>query len=232
MTDSWNRDYWNHNVAHHARIVRAMPPNCRSALDVGCGDGLLARKLAARARWVVALDSSPRMAEQARRRTAGLDVEVVEADFLAAVRDGVLPRRSFSFVTSVAALHHMDPEAALEAMASLLQPGGRLAVAGLATSRSAVDWLIAAAQVPLVRAIRLAHGGKSGPDGMPTSFDAIPSWSQARQTALRVLPEARWRRTLQLRYLIEWTAPIGAVGPRWEPSASRAHRAADHPPLA
>lgn len=200
-------DYWNHNVAHHARIVRAMPANCRSALDVGCGDGLLAQKLAARAGWVVALDASPEMAAQARRRTAGLDVEVIEADFLAAVRDGVLPRRSFGFVTSVATLHHLDPEPALHAMASLLEPGGRLAVAGLATSRSALDWLIAAAQLPLVHAIRLAHGGKSAPEGMPMSFDAIPSWAESKRTALHALPGARWRRTLQLRYMIEWTAP-------------------------
>ena len=200
-------DYWNHNVAHHARIVRAMPPNCRSALDVGCGDGLLAQKLATRANWVVALDASPDMAEQARRRTAGLDVEVVEADFLEAVRDGVLPRHSFGFVTSVAALHHLDPEAALQAMASLLEPGGRLAVAGLAMSRSALDWLIAAAQLPIVQTIRLAHGGKSGPDGMPMNFDDIPSWAQSKRTALNTLPGARWHRTLQLRYMIEWTAP-------------------------
>lgn len=211
MTDSRDLDYWNHNVAHHARIVRAMPPNCRSALDVGCGDGLLAQKLAARARWVVALDASPAMTEQARHRTAGLDVEVVEADFLTAVRDGVLPRHSFSFVTSVAALHHMDPEPALKAMASLLEPGGRLVVAGLAMSRSAVDWLIAAAQYPLVRTIRLAHRGKSAPEGMPMSFDAIPSWAVAKATALQALPEARWHRTLQLRYLIEWTAPTPKV---------------------
>lgn len=232
MTDSWNHDYWNHNVAHHARIVRAMPPNCRTALDVGCGDGLLARKLAARATWVVALDSSREMAEQARRRTAGLDVEVVEADFLAAVRDGVLPRRSFSFVTSVATLHHMDPEAALQAMASLLEPGGKLMIAGLAMSRSALDWLIAAAQSPLVRSIRLAHGGKSGPDGMPMSFDAIPSWSQAKRTALETLPAARWHRTLQLRYLIEWTAPAGAASSlRRGPSRLAGYSVTDQPPL-
>ena len=229
MTDSWNHAYWNHNVAHHARIVRAMPPNCRSALDVGCGDGLLARKLAARARWVVALDASPEMAAQARRRTEGLDVEVVEADFLAAVRDGVLPRHSFSFVASVAALHHMDAEAALHAMASLLEPGGRLVVAGLAMSRSALDWLIAAAQLPLVHAIRLAHGGKSGPDGMPMSFDAIPSWAQAKSTALEALPGARWHRTLQLRYLIEWTAP-GRAPTGFRP-AWMARAVEDHPPL-
>jgi SAM-dependent methyltransferase len=212
VTDSREPRYWNHNVAHHARIVRAMPPDCRSALDVGCGDGLLARKLAARASWVVALDADARMAEQARRRTEGLDVEVVEADFLTAVHDGVLPRRSFGFVTSVATLHHMDPEEALRAMASLLAPGGRLMVAGLAMSRSPVDWLIAAAQLPLVHTIRLAHGGKSAPEGMPVSFDAIPSWTEAKQTALRVLPEARWHRTLQLRYLIEWTAPRELTG--------------------
>jgi SAM-dependent methyltransferase len=200
-------DYWNHNVAHHDRILRAVPAGCRAALDVGCGDGLLAQKLAARSKWVVALDASAEMAALARERTSGLDVEVVQADFLAAVRDGVLPRHAFSFVCSVATLHHLDPEAALSAMASLLEPGGRLVVVGLATSRSAVDWAIAAAQVPAVRAIRLAHGGKSGPPGLPMSFDAIPSWAQARRTALRVLPEARWRRTLQLRYMIEWTAP-------------------------
>ena len=229
MTYSRNHDYWNHNVAHHARIVRAMPPNCRSALDVGCGDGLLAQKLAARATWVVALDASPEMAVQARRRTAGLDVEVVEADFLAAVRDGVLPRHSFSFVTSVATLHHMDPEPALQAMASLLEPGGRLAVAGLAMSRSALDWLIAAAQLPLVHGIRLVHGGKSGPDGMPVSFDDIPSWAQSKQTALEALPGARWHRTLQLRYLIEWTAPGRApmgLGHAWT-----ARPTGDHQPL-
>ena len=212
-------DYWNHNVAHHARIVRAMPPNCRSALDVGCGDGLLAQKLAARAKWAVALDASAEMAELARRRTAGLDVEVVEADFLAAVRDGVLARHSFSFVTSVAALHHMDPEAALQAMASLLEPGGRLAVAGLAMSRSAVDWLIAAAQLPIVRTIRLAHGRKSGPPGMPVSFDAIPSWAQSKRMALEALPDARWHRTLQLRYMIEWTAPGRAPLALWRGAA-------------
>lgn len=215
-------DYWNHNVAHHARIVRAMPPNCRSALDVGCGDGLLAQKLATRAKWVVALDASPEMAEQARRRTADLDIEVVETDFLAAVRDGVLAPHSFSFVTSVAALHHLDPEAALQAMASLVEPGGRLAVVGLAMSRSAVDWLIAAAQFPIVRTIRLAHGGKSAPDSMPMNFDTIPTWSQSKRTALEVLPEARWRRTLQLRYMIEWTAPGRRPLTLWQgPSATR-----------
>jgi SAM-dependent methyltransferase len=38
---------------------------------------------------------------------------------------------SFSMITSVAALHHMDPAAALARMDWLLQPGGTLVIVGL-----------------------------------------------------------------------------------------------------
>ena len=40
--------YWNHNVHYQPVILNAVPPGCRTALDVGCGDGLLASRLAAR----------------------------------------------------------------------------------------------------------------------------------------------------------------------------------------
>lgn len=41
---------------------------------------------------------------------------------------------SFDFIASVASLHHMDVAAALVRMRSLLRPGGRLVVIGLARS--------------------------------------------------------------------------------------------------
>ena len=34
--------YWNHNVHYQPVILRAVPPGCGAALEVGCGDGLLA----------------------------------------------------------------------------------------------------------------------------------------------------------------------------------------------
>ena len=43
-------EYWNHNVHYLPVILAAVPPGCGAALDVGCGDGLLARRLAARCR--------------------------------------------------------------------------------------------------------------------------------------------------------------------------------------
>jgi hypothetical protein len=39
--------YWNHNLHYQPVILNAVPPGCQTALDVGCGDGLLAARLAA-----------------------------------------------------------------------------------------------------------------------------------------------------------------------------------------
>ncbi|WSX58418.1 class I SAM-dependent methyltransferase [Streptomyces sp. NBC_00986] len=61
--------YWNHNVHYHPVVVDAVPDSCRAALDVGCGDGLLARKLASRAGFVTGVDRSPQMIRLARART-------------------------------------------------------------------------------------------------------------------------------------------------------------------
>ena len=40
--------YWNHNVHYQPVILQAVPANCGSALEVGCGDGMLACRLAER----------------------------------------------------------------------------------------------------------------------------------------------------------------------------------------
>ena len=48
--------YWNTNVARHAGILREVPAGSRTALDVGCGDGLLTRRLAERVPDVLGID--------------------------------------------------------------------------------------------------------------------------------------------------------------------------------
>ncbi|MFY9930600.1 MAG: class I SAM-dependent methyltransferase [Streptosporangiaceae bacterium] len=61
-------DYWNHNVHYQPVILRAVPPGCGPALDVGCGDGLLACRLAERCGSVTGIDSDAGMIAVARRR--------------------------------------------------------------------------------------------------------------------------------------------------------------------
>ncbi|WP_230210158.1 class I SAM-dependent methyltransferase [Streptomyces kaniharaensis] len=92
------KPYWNTNVARHPGILRTVPAACRRALDVGCGDGLLAWKLADRAQHVLGVDKSPEMIAAARERAAGrTDLAFATGDFLALE----LPDADYDFICSV-----------------------------------------------------------------------------------------------------------------------------------
>ena len=63
--------YWNHNVHYQSVIIGAVPPGCGAALKVGCGDGLLASRLAERCADVTAIDRDARMTALARTLAQG-----------------------------------------------------------------------------------------------------------------------------------------------------------------
>ena len=196
---------WNHNVHYQPVILRAVPAGCGAALEVGCGDGLLASRLAERCAQVTAIDRDPRMAALARSkaRAAGPgQVTVVEADYLAYP----VPDASLDFACANTSLHHMDFAAALTAMARALRPGGRLAVIGLAAHGSFGDYLADAPGIP-VNLVYRAVCGTAG-SGAPVR-DPEMTWAQVRAAARRLLPGARYRRHLLWRYSLLWTTPRG-----------------------
>src|SRR5215471_19796284 len=47
---------WNHNIHYYDFVLRLAAPGCARALEVGCGQGLLARRLAKRCEEVIAID--------------------------------------------------------------------------------------------------------------------------------------------------------------------------------
>ncbi|MEU4327460.1 class I SAM-dependent methyltransferase [Nonomuraea dietziae] len=191
--------YWNHNVHYHPLVLGAVPDGCRAAVDVGCGDGLLVRKLAGRARTVTGVDRFPEAIRQARRQSAQVaNADFVEADFL----DDPLPEGAYDFVSAVAVVHHVDFSKALSAMARLLAPGGRLVVVGLAGNRTPLDWIISGAGLPAARFLAWRHGGKGGP-AVPIEPPDL-SWAQVRQASRTVLPGSRFRRHLLWRYSLIW----------------------------
>ncbi|WP_242903277.1 class I SAM-dependent methyltransferase [Actinomadura terrae] len=194
--------YWNTNVARHPGILRAVPEGCGDALDVGCGDGLLVRKLVGKAKRVTGVDSSSMMIERARELAAGEpDVSFLEGDFLTLD----LPVEGYDFVCSVSTIHHMDFEAALTRMRELLRPGGTLVVVGLARERSPGEWATAVAAAPAVRVIKVLRRAH-GPEGMPVA-DPQMSYGQVRAAARRLLPGMRYRRHMLRRYSLTWGKP-------------------------
>jgi SAM-dependent methyltransferase len=209
-------DYWNHNVHYQRVILDAVPPGCRAALDVGCGDGLLACKLAARCETVTGIDRDPPMIAAARERARathpGIAPEFIESDFLAYP----FAEDTFDFACANTALHHMDFAAALAKMALVVRPGGRIAVIGLGASGSPADWLIGGLGIPLNLVCKAARG--EGDPGAPILMPEM-TWAQARDTARRVLPGVRYRRRLLWRYSLTWTKPASGAGPLRRPAA-------------
>lgn len=194
--------YWNTNVARYPGIVRAVPDGCEDALDIGCGDGLLAQRLAERAKRVTGIDRSPEMITLARESAVGLpNLVFVEGDFLTAD----LPAAGYDFICSVSAIHHMDFEAALTRMKELLRPGGRLVVVGLAREATPAEWAVTIAAAPIVRTVKVLRRARS-PEGMPIA-DPQMSYGQVRAAARRLLPGVRYRRHVLRRYSLIWDKP-------------------------
>ncbi|TDD72524.1 class I SAM-dependent methyltransferase [Actinomadura darangshiensis] len=199
MTD----DYWNHNTHYHGVVLRNVPRGCGAALDVGCGDGLLVRRLAPRAAHVTGLDRSAEMVATAERLSEGVDnVGFVEAGLL----EYDPPENHYDFVCSVAAIHHMDFVKGMTAMRDALRPGGSLVVMSLANNKGLRDWAFSGLGVPAHRVHRLRNLRRAGSPDAPIA-DPDMTWGEVRDEALRLLPGAAFRRHLLWRYSIVWRKP-------------------------
>lgn len=142
--DRWDQDYY-HPIA--LRLYDRAVPEMLDALgagpgatvlDAGCGPGVHSIRVAQAGRRVVAIDLSQSMLDEARRRleAAGVAdrVELRRRD----LTDLELPDASFRHVFSWGVIIHI-PEAgrALDELARILEPGGRLAL--YLTNRGALD---------------------------------------------------------------------------------------------
>ncbi len=194
---------WNHNTHHHPTLLRLIPPRVARALDVGCGDGSFAMKLAVRCDTVDALDRDAGQVRVARERCGSLtNVNVIRGDFLTA---DTLPEGGYDLIASLATFHHMPFDLAADRASRLLRPGGRLLLLGVWTdSATAGDLLLNVMSTGfnvVLRALR-------GPDEMsaPQTMPTMPLL-EVREAARRALPRARLTRRRLWRYTLVWDKP-------------------------
>lgn len=194
---------WNHNIHYHSVVVSAVGDGCSRVLDVGCGEGMLARELSGRVSEVVGIDVDAPTVEVARRDAAADNVEYLVGDFL--THD--FEAGSFDAVVSVVALHHMDTTAALERMGELVRPGGRVAVVGLARSRYPADlgFDLAGAVGTRLHKLTKTFWETSAPKIWPPPL----TYAQTRRIAENVLPGVQYRRHILWRYSLVWSKPAG-----------------------
>ncbi len=192
---------WNHNTHYYGHIATAMPRPCRSALDIGCGNGALLRLIADGVDRVVGIDPDLPSIREARELSADdARISFIEDDFLSHDFDN----EAFDFITAVAVLHHLPLEPAIEHVTGLLRPGGVLCVVGCARPAGPVDLAYDVAGSISNRFVRLRRSWWQ--HGAPTAEAAI-SYREVRAAARVHLPGHAFRRRLYYRYTLEWTRP-------------------------
>lgn len=108
------------------------PLTGKSALDVGCGAGLLAEPLARLGAAVTGLDASPELIEVAR---AHATAQALEIDYRAGELEALKGR--FDLVTCMEVIEHVaDPAAFVGALARRLAPNGLLVL----STPNATSW--------------------------------------------------------------------------------------------
>ncbi|HMO74518.1 MAG TPA: bifunctional 2-polyprenyl-6-hydroxyphenol methylase/3-demethylubiquinol 3-O-methyltransferase UbiG [Sphingopyxis sp.] len=105
----------------HGDARERHPLKGRTALDVGCGAGLLAEPLARMGAAVTGVDAAPENIAAARAHAAGQGLDIAyHAGELAA-----LPPATFDLVTSMEVVEHVaDPAAFVAELTARLAPGG------------------------------------------------------------------------------------------------------------
>jgi 2-polyprenyl-3-methyl-5-hydroxy-6-metoxy-1,4-benzoquinol methylase len=193
-----DRDYWNHNTAYHRWLIEIAARHQGDVLDVGCGDGLLAQRLAPVSRSVTAIDPDAAAIQRAADRLATHQHVTVSRESFDTFQTG----RKFDLITFVASLHHMDLRTSLVKARDLLTCSGEIAVVGCAANRTVRDWFWAAMVVPAARFGSWVHSETRNVGVVVT--DPSEGFDDIRRAADEVLPGASVRRALYYRYLLRW----------------------------
>jgi SAM-dependent methyltransferase len=193
---------WNANIHDDTRLAACVPAAAEAVLDVGCGDGFLAARLARRVPFVVAIDRDAPVLGRARARFPEAPVTWCHGDILT----HPLKAESFDAVLSNAALHHLpDARAALRRLSQLVRPGGTLAIVGF-TRTGWRDWPWAVTAFTCLGVAHRLHG--KWEHTAPQAWPPRDTFRQLRQSAREVLPGSRIRHLLMGRYLLTWTRPL------------------------
>ncbi|MFB7088463.1 class I SAM-dependent methyltransferase [Streptomyces sp. NPDC056296] len=145
---------FDHNDHYHRLLLRQVPRDCGAALDVGCGTGRFARRLAHLGIEVDAIDPSEEAMAEARVLSGRTADDRIPRFRHADVTEVELPKHHYDFISCLASLHHM-PFGTVAALRDALAPGGVLVILGCCPEKTWLDWVWSLAAVPANAVARL-----------------------------------------------------------------------------
>ena len=198
-----SQPYWTHNTAYHKWIL-SHAKGKTNALDVGCGDGLLVRRLSDVCRFVTGIDKDEESIRAAEKNYGNLrNVCFSATDF----NNFKQPAASFDLIVFAASLHHMDQFESIKKAKELLSPGGTLLIVGCARRKGLLDFCIEALRLLPAKIGSYIHGEKNGGNIGVLTAEPTLSLSCLRSIFSALLPGAKIHLGLYYRYLLSWVNP-------------------------
>jgi ubiquinone/menaquinone biosynthesis C-methylase UbiE len=203
-----SEDGWTQNSHYHDFLLRRVPPDCRRALEIGCGAGAFSRRLAMSTEHVLALDLSAEMIRLARalsHKFKNIEFQVADAVALD------FPQEEFDCVATIATMHHLPMKPMLSKLKRALKPGGVMLILDLLEPEGFFDAVRNAMAYPACVGLRLLHQRRfRAPAAVRAAwaeheqYDAFPTLSEVREACAQILPGASVRRHLLWRYSVIW----------------------------
>ncbi|WNB91000.1 class I SAM-dependent methyltransferase [Bacillus sp. NEB1478] len=202
---------WDHNNHYHDYLLRFIPDDCKVAVDIGCGTGEFARKLADKSEQVYGFDVSPITIKKAiefsksYRNIKYKAEDIVEYSF---------EDESLDCFSSFAVLHHINLHELLPKLKKALKPGGVLIFLDLYNQITRWDYLPDLLAIPLNR-----YYLKTKPQRLKTEKELIAMQEHMKHDRYlskkelisifdTYLPANQFKIHLFWRYSLVWRKPV------------------------
>lgn len=206
---------WSHSSHHYPLLLRHVPDNCVTAIDIGCGTGSFSRLLATRAEKVIGLDLSPQMIRVAEEHSRDLNnITYVVAD----ATKWSVPKGVVDCIATIATMHHLPFEDMFAKFRAALRPGGVLMILDLYQSSGFIDRIADVINVPVSVAAKLLINRRLREPRIVRDawaahqpHDFYPTLWRVRGICEIHLPGAVLKRRMFWRYSIIWTKPLAGT---------------------
>ncbi|NLU51666.1 MAG: class I SAM-dependent methyltransferase [Clostridiaceae bacterium] len=202
---------WNHNNCYFNQLMKFIPDNAETCLDIGCGKGELSFMLSQKVKKVIAVDIADLMIEKAQVLHPGKNIEYICGNIL----DLEFENNSLDVIITTATAHHLPYEWLLCFAKDKLKKGGKLIILDLAKAKTLSDYLLwSIAFLPNV-IMNLIKNGRLQKDDEHSKevwerhckHDKYMTMDEIQALANKHLPNAKITRKLFWRYLLVWEKP-------------------------